>query len=331
MKTKLLYVLVSDYSDIYLEQAYISMYSAKFYMPDIHITLLTDKCTSQTFTGLRKEKMKYVDELVIINLDIGYTTAQRSRILKTSARKHINGDFLFIDTDTIIVKPLCDIDGVDCSVCACWDSHSSFRSNPYRTMCLKQGHLLNWPIENETDYFNSGVIYAKDDKTAHEFYKQWNSFWLESHKMGVDMDQPAFAKANYAMGHIVNRLDDVWNCELKHGVRYLKDAKIIHYLCTNKQSGSEVFLLNNQSVLEHLKESNSLSNQVLAVIKNPFEGIATPTHVFAGHDLFVLNDLLFKYLSSLYGKREYQFWIWLVKAVFNLKCALKNIKSKFVK
>ena len=54
MRTKLLYVLVSSKDDIYLEQAYVSMYSAKFYMPDCHIVLLTDNISNETFTGLRK-------------------------------------------------------------------------------------------------------------------------------------------------------------------------------------------------------------------------------------------------------------------------------------
>lgn len=39
------------------------------------------------------------------------------------------------------------------------------------------------------------------------------------------MDQPAFAKTNYMLNHPVQTLDNVWNCELKHGVKYLKEAK----------------------------------------------------------------------------------------------------------
>ena len=40
MKTKIVYVLVSTDKDFYLEQAYVSMYSAKYHMPDAHIALL---------------------------------------------------------------------------------------------------------------------------------------------------------------------------------------------------------------------------------------------------------------------------------------------------
>ena len=54
MKTKIVYVLVSSEKDIYLGQAFISMFSAKYYMPDCHIVLVTDKLTSKTLIRCRK-------------------------------------------------------------------------------------------------------------------------------------------------------------------------------------------------------------------------------------------------------------------------------------
>ena len=143
MKTKILYVLVSSEKDIYLEQAYISMYSAKYYMPDAHITLLTDKATNETFHGIRAKEIEYVDETVVVDLDITkFNAQQRSRQLKTNARNYVDGDYLYIDVDTIIVKPLYEIDEVEYSMAACWDTHSDFESNPYRWLALEHGKLL---------------------------------------------------------------------------------------------------------------------------------------------------------------------------------------------
>ena len=152
MKTKLVYVVVSSDKDVYLEQAYISMYSAKYYMPDAHIALITDTLSKDTFKGKREEELKYVDELVCVDLETKYNAQQRSRILKTSVRKYIKGDFLFIDSDTIIVKPLYDIDDCPFDIAACWDTHSIFEENPYRQICLEHGKLLKWPINEEKEY-----------------------------------------------------------------------------------------------------------------------------------------------------------------------------------
>ena len=153
MKTKIVYVLVSSSRDIYLEQAYISMYSVKYYMPDAYIILLVDKQTEETLVDVRKKETKYVDEIISVSIKGNYTPQQRSRILKTSVRKYIVGDFLFLDTDTIVVKPLSEIDYIEADIAACWDSHTTFDLNPYRSICIEHGKILQWPIEKEKNLF----------------------------------------------------------------------------------------------------------------------------------------------------------------------------------
>lgn len=299
MKTKIVYVLVSSSKDIYLEQAYISMYSVKYYMPDAHITLLTDKQTEATFTNVREKELKYTDEIISIDIDNKYSAQQRSRILKTSVRKYIKGDFLFIDTDTIIVKPLYDIDLIEADIAACWDTHAPFLLNPYRRMCLEHGKKLKWPIDKEEIYFNSGVIYVKDSKIAHEFYDLWNKNWFDGCKKKVFMDQPSFAKTNYMLNHPIKTLDDIWNCELKHGIRFLKDAFIVHYLCTNvsKNNDHQVFLLNEKQIfLDIIQNDAEIPSIINEVIKDPFKGIYRITHIFAGNDLYFFHSELFSFI-----------------------------------
>ena len=297
MKTKIVYVLVSSNNDIYLEQAYVSMYSVKYYMPDAHITLLTDKLTEATFIGVRKKEIQYVDELISTEISGNYTASQRSRILKTSVRKYIKGDFLFIDTDTIVVRPLYEIDNMEADIAACWDTHSPFVSNPYRSMCIEHGKKLGWPIENETVYYNSGVIFVKDNEQTHKFYELWNKNWLEGCKKKIYMDQPAFAKTNYMLGHPAQTLDDIWNCELKHGVKYLKDAKIVHYLCTNisKKNNQQVFVLNEKDILlQIIDNKGEIPSLIKDAIVNPFTGLASVTQLFAG-------DFLPFFQSNMFG------------------------------
>ena len=93
MKAKIVYVLVSTCNDIYLEQAYVSMHSLRHYMPDAHIVLLTDQLTSETFVGHRKEEIRYVDELIVAELDKRLNAQMRSRQLKTSVRNRLSIPF----------------------------------------------------------------------------------------------------------------------------------------------------------------------------------------------------------------------------------------------
>ena len=302
MNTKIVYVLVSNENDIYLEQAYVSMHSLRHYMPDAHIALLTDRMTVDTFVGIRKEEVRYVDEMIIVDLDSSLSAQKRSRQLKTSVRNRVKGDFLFIDCDTIITKPLYEIESIESHIAACRDTHAEFINNPYRDMCLDHGRLLEWPIEEEKDYFNSGVIYVKDVSETHEFYRRWNENLNMGYSKNVIMDQPSFAKTNYEMGHIVKHLPDIWNCELKHGIRYLKDAKIVHYLCTNpsKLQDKQFFLLNEIDVLMEVKRSGKVPDSIEQIISDPFKGIAEVTYCFAGEDIFFFRTVGYNYLRRHY-------------------------------
>lgn len=320
MKTKIVYVVVSSPDDIYLEQAYISMYSLKYYMPDAHIVLLTDKLTSETLTGIRKEKVRYVDEMKVIDLDGSkYNAQQRSRQLKTSIRNLIEGDFLFIDCDTIITRILDDIEHVNAPIAACYDSHCLLKDNPYREMNLRMGRQLDFPLDHESVFFNSGVIYVKDVPVAHEFYRLWNIYLNQGYQYNVYKDQPSFAKTNYEMNHIVHQLDDEWNCELKHGMRYLKDAYIVHYLCTNASQfqNEQLFIFNEKSVLLEVKETGILSEKIIEVIKDPFKGLAKLTHCFSGDDVYFFSTQEYQFVRKHF-KRGGKSRLFLILRLFNL-------------
>ena len=333
-KTCFVYVLTSTENDIYLEQAYVSMCSLKHYMPEAHIVLLTDIATQSTFTGVREKEVRFADDIIAIDLDAErYNGQKRSRILKTSVRKYIMGDFLFIDCDTIITKPLNDIEKIDADIAACWDTHSLFKDNPYRDMCVEHAKLLGWNVEQEEEYFNSGIIYVKDTPLAHQFYKQWNQNWFEGEKRGVNMDQPAFALTNFQMGHIVKVLPDIWNCELKHGIKFLKDAIIVHYLCTNTSKGQDkqFFIMNEKSELLKIKETGEITPDIMETIKDPFYGIARLTYSFAGEDVYYFFTFGHNFIRSNYHKGNFNVMDKKMKKLKDLLQYKLKIKSFYKK
>lgn len=306
MKTKILYVLVSSEDDYYLEQLFVSMTSAKIKTKDCHITILTDKCTMDSLKGLRKNKLDLADEIVTINLDDQLSGQYRSRLLKTNARNYVEGDFLFIDCDTIINKDLSPIDDINYEMAACLDTHSKLSDNPYRELCIKQLNILGQDISKEEFYYNSGVILVRDTDNTHNFYTNWHRNYVTGRELGVTMDQPSFELTNLESNYFVKTLIDTWNCELKHGIRYLKDAYIVHYLTTNKSSENEIqfFLMNEDRTFKDLKEKSVVDKEITDIIEDPFVGIAPVCHCFAGKDLKLFQSTSFKFLSyfnSRYG------------------------------
>lgn len=90
MKTKIIYVLVSNENDCYLEQALVSIYSLRLYNPDANLLLLVDEETSRTLeNGIRKLILNYVSKLVIVDVPFHYSKQQKSRYIKTSLRSQV--------------------------------------------------------------------------------------------------------------------------------------------------------------------------------------------------------------------------------------------------
>lgn len=310
MKTKVVYVLVSSPKDIYLEQAYVSIASLRHHMgSDVNINILTDKITYSLLDDARKKMLDQVDDLVVVDLPTSFSAQNRSRILKTSCRQHIDGDFLFIDCDTVITKRLDSIDEIQADIAACHDSHSKFKDNPYRDLILKDCKRIGIDISNEKDYFNSGVIFVKDSPKAHTFFELWNKFWLEGRSKGVNVDQPTFAKSNLVLGNIIKPLNDVWNCEIIHGIRYLRDAKILHYLCTNsnqKNKSQEVFILKELKTLMQIKSSKQIPLEISVCFDDPFKGIPSLTSILAGNHNKVVRCACYQYLIDNINSKSYR-------------------------
>lgn len=300
MKTKVVYVLSSLPDDLYLEQTYISMYSLKYHQPDAHIVLLTDRTTSETFTGKRLDEIRYADEIVVVDLENGTTptTKHRAFELKTLVRNKVDGDLLYVDCDTIIVRPLVNIDQLQVPMAVCRDSHCDYADNPYRPMNVYDGKQCGWPSEKYTVFHNSGVIFVKDLAETRDFYHRWNNAIHRCFEKNLVNDQLALAQVNYDSNGFIHNLSDVWNCELKHGIRYLKDAYIVHYLCTNASlhSNKQLFLLNDKSVLLRIKDTGIIGDDVKQTIDDPFTGLAGLTHCFAGEDVYFFRSPVYTYI-----------------------------------
>lgn len=327
---QIVYVLVSTEKDIYLEQAYVSMCSARKYNPDAVITVLTDELSAATFTGVRKKELRYADNIIVVKTPTDLNGQRRSRILKTSARKHVKGDFLFIDCDTIVAKPLDDILNVDAEIAACYDTHCvDFKENPYYPNIRKNAFKIGTPIDEEEHYFNSGVILVRDTPLAHKFYELWNQTLIESVKKKVFQDQPSFKFADYKLGHVLKPLPDIWNVELKHGIKYLKDANIVHYLCTNRSKNKErqFFIMNDMDVLMKIKKNAVIPQDVLETIEDPFCGLAPVCHCFAGEDIYFFRTLTYQHARTLYDSSIFPYVEWSISKYYNFKAKLSKIKK----
>ena len=323
-KLQLAYVLVSSEKDNYLEEAYVSMYSAKYQMPDVKITLVVDDKTEKSFTGVRKEEVKYADKIVAIPFDEKYDGKRRSRILKTSLRNLIDGDYLFIDTDTIVVKPLYEITEIKADISAVYDLHSTYYKDCFTFETgVAWGNKMGWHLENTEHYFNSGVMYVKDNDVTRAFYKKWNENIMACFEKGATIDQPSLAHTNETFGNIINPLDDVWNCQITCGMQYFLNAKIIHYLCS-RDPKMPLFSLRRDDLILRLKQTGEINDEIKMVVENPQTGLAPCIFSLCGDDFTFLQSRLCQYLRSKYGTNYFN----RISSFFLIIQKIENVSKK---
>ena len=269
-------------------------------MPDSFVSLLTDNKTKKSFNeNNRQEILKIIDEIITVDFPDNTNNKYKARWLKTSMRKHIEGDFLFIDCDTVITEKL--IFKTNIVVGAVQDIHLSlhkrFKNNDYMEFHTQRDKKCGFTT-SEYSYYNSGVIYCKDTIECHSFFEKWHSLWLSGYEKGVTEDQPSFSMANITCNNIITEIDGTWNCQLVNsGKLYLPNAKIIHYY--NSEDNKKNYLFAKKNVYDSIKKEGNIPLEYKKILMKP-----RAAFYFNNNKKFISfsNKLFYIVLSFLFSK-----------------------------
>lgn len=278
---QILYVLVSSEKDYYYEEAYLSALTAKKHNPDFKITFLVDNITKDNMTGFRSKIMKYVDEVIVHDFKDDISMYDRSRYLKTNMRFLVKGDFIYVDVDTILAGDISDIFNTDADIAAVYDRHVRLEYNGDKRVILKALKDMGYHDPIDGEYFNSGVLLVKDNEKTAELFKNWDHYYNYERKHSrYKKDQFALSEANYKMGGIIKPISGVFNCQMDRGVKYLSDARVIHYLglldYEHPKSLDFDYLMFELANVKHFREfriKEELTDDILNIIENPHAAI----------------------------------------------------------
>lgn len=292
MIPQIVYVLVANESNLYLEEMWVSLFSLRRFHPEAKVNVLLDAETEKMVNS-RSELKSMINEILVVPTPEGYNAKQRSRQIKTTVREVIKGDYLFIDTDTVVCKHL--------------DSLTQSLTPQTHIAAVPDGHLpLNeclFPPINEVKrifaedcsdsryWFNSGVMYVRDTTEAHEFYKRWNENWAYScFEKGNSQDQPALLKTDKDFGYVIGELSGIYNAQVAMSLKYFADAAILHWWHMDfieDQSYSPYFSL---QIYKDVKASHGITPDIADEIINAKQSFVSPTMpVGKEHILFLFT------------------------------------------
>ena len=284
MNTKIVYVLTSNENDNYLEQAVLSVYSARIYNPTAQITLVVDSETNFSLKGSRALIKEYISEIISIELPSDLSNMQKSRYLKTKLRDIVIGDFLFIDTDTIIAEDLSEIDDWTLDIGGVADAHLPIRDHIRKDRIVKIAKLIGWEIPKNDIYINGGVLFVKDSPVAHKLFEEWHRLWIKySKEYKLYIDMPPLAKANENCGYPITEISGIYNCQIiENGLKYLYDAKIIHYFASNMGRYDCPYLFRDNNLYEIIK-SYGITEEIHQLLQKPKSAFIAKCTIIGGN------------------------------------------------
>ena len=231
MKTKVVYILtMGRHGYRYFEMLLLSILSLKRHNPGVRTEVVTDPA-SQAQLGERAGAFPPDVRLRVVEVPQEWDE-YKSRYLKTKLRLLVEGDYLFVDVDTLVAGSLEAIDRIKADIAAVPDGNGPLGlwNRSEAVLCQRAGV----PSPMGMPYFNSGVMYVKDTPAAYIFFEQWHRLWKASAPKVRGRDQMSLLAANDRLGRPLRELPGEWNCQIYHSpsIHYFRKAKILHYyLC----------------------------------------------------------------------------------------------------
>ena len=275
MELYAVYVVISQPTDIFFERMWLSAYSLKKYNPKMKVVCLVDDATYRGVqTTYRGKSQKVVDHFEIIDLPEGLSQRAKSRWIKTNLRSLLKGDFLFIDSDTVVCDDLSELELQKAELMMVLDYHLLLNEH-------KDGKLIRHECEQvfgrkltTDDYFNSGVILARDTPEVHRFFDMWHKYWLEGVRRGCETDQKSLAYVVQDNPGVVRELDGIYNAQIRYSV--MADA---------------VYL--------QMKEENGISENVKQQVGDCKSLFDVQSYIMTGVELEIKNNASYRVLLLL--------------------------------
>ena len=299
---KIVYIHVGNEKQEYLNMLRISIASVRKNMPNIEINILTDKNTAEYLVSCGF----FTDVLLkIIPVDVpeDLNVVEKSRYLKTNLRNNIRGDFLYIDSDTLVCCNLTDT-LIEQSVSMVLDENRLLNEQDDKgEKIIHQAKMRGYDFLGYNHYYNSGVMLVKDDKSAQLFFQKWYEEWNKTRKPKMHQDQFSLNWVNKNI-NVINELDGSWNCQATasyKGLECLRNVKIIHYLSLQDAG---LYQLNDRDFLKQDIDNESIQK----IIDYPEKGFRE-FHMFAydSVEYKLLQTSHFHFIKRIYDKHKTMF------------------------
>ena len=220
------YCLTTDGADSHAASTLMSAMSLRRQHADACVVLVTDADSARALEDRGHPLLGCIDEIVRGDVPEG-RGGMRNRYLKTLLPQMVRRDFLYLDGDTLIVRPLDEVFAADAPVAAGRNHNSTKVIEPEFAIELDAFTRCGWAV-GETPYVNGGVLMFRDDPEVRAFSDLWHRKWQQSSANGKHFDQPALNSALWDSGIKVHLLPHAFNAQIHVRPRTAAGAHLWH-------------------------------------------------------------------------------------------------------
>lgn len=310
---QVVYVLVCNKDNYFYEQFLISVTSLRLHMKDIEVTLVVDQDTNDYLMSAHSDVKNIVDNVSVYNIPEKYNMTARSRFLKTRMRKIVEGDFLYVDCDTLICDALNEICIIPYSS-AVLDCHSEVDESICSfSSVIERANQFAFSVGYQNCHYNSGVLWCKDDDETRTFFNNWADLWEETYQKGVLIDQLSFNEINNRMFGAFREMGGKWNCQIRYGIPYLAEAKIIHYFASNKHKWTQRkfgYYFTDENIYREIRRLDYIPEETMELIRKPKKAFHKSLLVeIKTPDYYVINSNIGAVCRVFFSKWPKLFWL----------------------
>ena len=224
---RFVYTLIDEAAGRYAAQTAASVAFVRHLHPSAAIDLWADPPTEAALRERDHPLAAAVDSLHAVETGMP-SPPLRSRWLRTSLTRLIDGPFLTLDGDTLCVKPLVEIFATAGPFAAASDCRDDDPTRAVNRKARALSDAMGWPPAAR--YFNGGVLFFDGSPEAKILGDAWHRHWLEfAVERGIaHLDQPALNHAIAETGVPVRVLPRRFNAMFHERPGHLRDAHLWH-------------------------------------------------------------------------------------------------------
>jgi hypothetical protein len=224
------FVVTAKHLRLYADMAAVAALCVRRLHPQARIMLVTDEPTACAIDHHSHALRNIVTEIVVRPTGTDNPLVS-SRHLRTVLRQLVKGDYLYLDSDTIAVRPL-DRGWPRAADLAMARDRNQRGITPLALPGIEKLRVkLAWEFRKDC-YLNAGVMFVRDTPAAHAFYAEWHRRWKQALSLGIWQDQFSLNSASTTSIATIAILPDRDNW-VTHSTAMLRGrARIFHFFAS---------------------------------------------------------------------------------------------------